>query len=160
MATTADAKTVSAAERANGAKDKDKSVATDVTVLDITDPNFMATAHDTYQALAAEGPVTRVKFGGFDESREADAAVHRGAEAVKRDWEATRELFDDLRVEVEDWIDAGDDVLVFVRYRGRGRDSGAEVEASMAHVWTMRDGRAVRFRQFFDRDEARRAVES
>ncbi len=83
-----------------------------------------------------------------------DAAIHRGHEAVRRDWEQTYELFEDFSVEVEETLDRGDDVIVFLRYRGRGRESGAEVEASMTHVWTVRDGKATRLRQFVDREKA------
>ena len=87
-----------------------------------------------------------------------DAAIHRGHEAVRGDWAQTYELFDDFTIEVEETIDCGDDVVVFLRYRGRGKESGAEVEASMAHVWTARDGKAIRLRQFLDREKALAAV--
>jgi uncharacterized protein len=83
-----------------------------------------------------------------------DAATHRGHEAVRRDWEQTYDLFEDFSIEVEETLDRGDDVIVFLRYRGRGRESGAEVEAAMTHVWTVRDGKAIRLRQFLDREKA------
>jgi ketosteroid isomerase-like protein len=87
-----------------------------------------------------------------------DAAVHRGHEAVRRDWEHTAELFDDFSIDVEQTFDRGDEVVVFLTYRGRGRESGAVVEASLAHVWTARDGKAIRLRQFLDRAEALEAA--
>jgi uncharacterized protein len=87
-----------------------------------------------------------------------DAAIHRGREAVRRDWEHTYELFEDFTVEIEKLIDCGDDVVVFLLYRGRGTESGAEVEASMANVWTVRDGKAIRLRQFLDRAKALESV--
>jgi ketosteroid isomerase-like protein len=87
-----------------------------------------------------------------------EAAIHRGREAVRRDWEQTLELFDDFSVELEEYFDAGDDLLVYLLYRGRSRGSRAEVVAPMAHVWTFRDGKVIRFRQFLDRAEARAAV--
>ena len=87
-----------------------------------------------------------------------DAAIHRGREAVRRDWEEIYELFEDFSIDVEKSFDRGDEVLVLLRYRGRGSESGVEVEAPMAHVWTIRDGKAVRLRQFLDRAEALEAV--
>jgi cytochrome P450 len=39
----------------------------DVTVLDLRDPNFMATAYDTYNALREQGRVTKVKFGNDED---------------------------------------------------------------------------------------------
>src|SRR3954466_15499745 len=87
-----------------------------------------------------------------------EAAIHRGREAVRRDWEQTLELFDDFSVELEEYFDAGDDLLVYLRYRGRSRGSRAEVVAPMSHVWTFRNGKVIRFRQFLNRAEARAAV--
>jgi ketosteroid isomerase-like protein len=83
-----------------------------------------------------------------------DHAVHRGREAVRRDWERTLELFDDFSIDIEETFDAGDEVVLYLRYAGRGRESGAEVELRMAHVWTIRDGKAIRLLEFLDRDQA------
>ena len=87
-----------------------------------------------------------------------DATVHRGHEAVRRDWERTYDVFEEFSVEVEELLDYGDDVIVHLRYRGRGAESGADVDASMAHVWTVRDGKAIRLRQFLDANQALEAV--
>jgi uncharacterized protein len=87
-----------------------------------------------------------------------EATIHRGREAVRRDWEQTLELFDDFSIELEEYFDAGEDLLVYLRYRGRSRGSHAEVVAPMAHVWTFRGGKVIRFRQFLDRAEAREAI--
>src|SRR4026208_252073 len=86
-----------------------------------------------------------------------EASIHRGREAVRRDWEQMLELFDDFSVELEEYFDAGDDLLVYLRYRGRSRGSNAEIVAPVAHVWTFRDGKVIRFRQFLDPAEARAA---
>lgn len=83
-----------------------------------------------------------------------DAAIHRGKAAVKRDWEQTLELFDDFAIDIEEVFDAGEEVVLFLRYRGRGKESGVAVEVDIAHVLTMQDGMAVRLRQYLDRAEA------
>jgi len=57
-------------------------------------------------------------------------------------------------VDAEEVIDAGDRVVVLIRWRGRGKGSGAEVEAEGAHVWELRDRKAVRWDVYRDRDEA------
>jgi ketosteroid isomerase-like protein len=44
-------------------------------------------------------------------------------------------------------------VLVLFVERARGRESGIETVARPAAVWTVRDGKAVRFEGFGDRDE-------
>src|SRR5215208_3973633 len=48
------------------------------------------------------------------------------------------------RCEAEEYIDAGDRVVVFTRYLGTGKESRVEVNTPGAHVWTMAEGRAVR----------------
>ena len=45
---------------ANGAGD---AAAAEVVKLDISDPTFMATAYDTYEALREQGRVSVVQFG-------------------------------------------------------------------------------------------------
>ena len=60
--------------------------------------------------------------------------------------------------EAEEYIDAGDQVVVFTRYRGTGKESGVEVDTRGAHVWTMQDGRAVRLEVFSARQRALEAV--
>jgi uncharacterized protein len=87
-----------------------------------------------------------------------DAAVHRGREAVRRDWEQMFDLFEDFTIDVEDLFDAGDELVVFLRLSGRGRESGAEVDARMAHIWTIREGRAIRLRQYLNRAAALEAA--
>jgi ketosteroid isomerase-like protein len=66
---------------------------------------------------------------------------------------------DPLTITAEDFIQSGDRILALVRWKGIGRGSGVEVEAVGAHLWTFRDGLAVRFDVYRDRDEARSALE-
>jgi ketosteroid isomerase-like protein len=59
-----------------------------------------------------------------------------------REW---TEDFDDLTIEAEEIVDAGDDrVVVISRNRGTGRASGAPVEARFGAVYTVNVGRIVR----------------
>jgi ketosteroid isomerase-like protein len=62
-------------------------------------------------------------------------------------------------LELEELIDAGDKVLALIRFGGRGRISGAEVEAHVWNVWTFRDGEPVTWTYFGeDRDQALEAA--
>jgi ketosteroid isomerase-like protein len=83
-----------------------------------------------------------------------DAAVHHGREAVRRDWEQMFALFEDFTIDIEEVFDASEELVVFLRLSGRGRESGAGVDARMAHIWTLREGQAIRLRQYLDRAEA------
>ena len=49
-------------------------------------------------------------------------------------------------------------VLVTIRFRGRGRSSGAEVETSFHEVYTLRDGKVLRIHEYEDRADALAAV--
>jgi ketosteroid isomerase-like protein len=64
------------------------------------------------------------------------------------------ELFEGFEIDVEEVIDAGDRVVVLVHERGTGRGSGVAIDHRLAHVWTLRDGRAVALESFTERDEA------
>lgn len=66
------------------------------------------------------------------------------------------DLFDDLTAEARRIMPAGDEVLVIAVIRGRGKGSGAPVEREQGHVWTVLDGRAVRFRWFRSAEDALR----
>ena len=56
--------------------------------------------------------------------------------------------WNDYAQTVERTIEAGDDVLVILRERGRRRNSDAAVEREIATIWTVRNGVRVRFRAF------------
>ena len=49
-------------------------------------------------------------------------------------------------------------MLAFVRVSATGRESGIEVEISVAHELTIRDGLLVRFKVYGDRDQALEAA--
>jgi ketosteroid isomerase-like protein len=66
--------------------------------------------------------------------------------------------FDEPRIEIEEMIPAGDDVIVSVRFHGRGRRSGVEIAAPAWHVWSLREGKAVRWLLVRTKGEALEAV--
>jgi ketosteroid isomerase-like protein len=87
------------------------------------------------------------------------ADVQRGAEGFRQLVEGFWAEFDDPHIEVHELIDAGDQVVVWATFRGRGKLSGTETSwASLWGVWTARDGRVVRWQGFTDRDAALEAV--
>ena len=60
---------------------------------------------------------------------------------------------------MEELLDADDKVVTLAIEHGRGRASGATVEARRtAHVWTMRANEAVRLDLYLDRANALAAV--
>jgi ketosteroid isomerase-like protein len=75
-----------------------------------------------------------------------DSHVYHGHDGLRTAFRNVEESFDDVRFEVDEIHDAGDHVVVFVRMRGRGKGSEIEIEAPLAHLWTMRGGKGIRVR--------------
>jgi ketosteroid isomerase-like protein len=61
-----------------------------------------------------------------------------------------KEWWDEFHAVPHEFIDAGEEVVVLGRYTGRAKTTGRTLDVPYAHVWTFRDGKAVRFRQFVD----------
>jgi ketosteroid isomerase-like protein len=66
--------------------------------------------------------------------------------------------WEDWRCDADDYIAHGDWVIVLARYRGRGKGSGIAVDQLGAHVWKLRDGKAVRIEIFADRTKALQSI--
>jgi hypothetical protein len=58
--------------------------------------------------------------------------------------------FDGFRVDVHRIAGAGDTVLAEARYRGIAKRTGQALDAQVAHVWDLRNGKAIRFQQYVD----------
>ena len=86
------------------------------------------------------------------------AGTYRGHAGLRSMMAAFWDYFDDPRAEIEECIRSGDEVIVAVHLYGRGKTSGAEVDLSRGHVWTLRDGKAVRWRLFASKRDALQAV--
>ncbi|MGH2823749.1 MAG: nuclear transport factor 2 family protein [Thermoleophilaceae bacterium] len=79
----------------------------------------------------------------------------RGPDEVRRFWNGLDETFEELRLDPQESADGGDSVAVRLRYYGRGKGSGAEIETEMYHQVSMfRDGKMVRIEYFTDWGEA------
>jgi uncharacterized protein len=72
------------------------------------------------------------------------AGTRYGPEGFLRATEEALEAFEDYHTEAEEFIDAGEAVVVPVRMSGRGRASGAKQEARLAHLWVLRNGKVIR----------------
>lgn len=57
---------------------------------------------------------------------------------------------DGFGIDVRRIVAAGDAVLVEARYRGTAKATGKPIDAQVAHVWDLRDGKVVRFQQYTD----------
>jgi ketosteroid isomerase-like protein len=83
----------------------------------------------------------------------------KGPDEIRRFWEGLDETFEELRLDAQESVDAGDRVAVRLRYFGRGKMSGAELETELYHqVTTFRDGMMVRIEYFTSWSEALEAA--
>ena len=82
------------------------------------------------------------------------ARLHRGREGVLARWRDMAEALDDFTVEIEQLLDAGDQVVAFLISRGRGRSSGIEVSRKLAQVCTVRNGQVVKLVGYDDPAQA------
>lgn len=108
--------------------------------------------HDNESALRLYDPEVEIHVGF------SGGEVYRGLAGVRdffRDWLAA---WDKYGSTVEEWIDAGDDVVAVIRIWGRGRASGVPVEERQSHVWTLRDGRLWQLRRYESKADALKAV--
>jgi ketosteroid isomerase-like protein len=93
----------------------------------------------------------------FSTSRFPDAGAYGVGREALRAWMNFIEAFETFATEVEQSIDAGDRVVVLSLIRGRGRISGADVDAKVGVVLTFRDEKIVRY-ELTDRRQALKAA--
>jgi ketosteroid isomerase-like protein len=87
-----------------------------------------------------------------------DEGPYYGLDAMRNDFERWASVWEELRVTVEEIIDAGDQVVLVARHEGRGGKSGVEVNARFYEVYTLREGKVWRVDEFNERAEALEAV--
>ncbi len=83
---------------------------------------------------------------------------YTGRDEFLRGMDEWTSAFDEVTTEVQEMIDAGDNVIVHHRMRGRGRDSGVEVDLAIFQVVAVRDGQLHRMHDYGTREEALAAV--
>jgi ketosteroid isomerase-like protein len=84
--------------------------------------------------------------------------LYEGRAGLQRLIREVREVWDWFWVTPERFIDAGERVVVIETRRGRGRESGLEVEDRSAVIWTVREGQVVRMETDLDPNEALEAM--
>ena len=87
-----------------------------------------------------------------------ERGCYKGREGVERFVAAMSEVWEELQLIAEEFHDLGDRVLVLGRFVGRGKGSGAPVEAPMSGIYDFRGDRIWRYRGYIDRAEGLRAA--
>jgi ketosteroid isomerase-like protein len=100
-------------------------------------PTVLAALDPQIEWIEAEGFPTAGTFTG------PDAVVNGVFGPLMADW-------DGFSVTANELIDGGDTVVSLGRYAGTYKGTGKPMSSAFAHVWTLRNGKAVRFRQYVD----------
>lgn len=78
-------------------------------------------------------------------------AVHYGASnVVEAVFKSFNNEWRDWRFDIEEYIDAGDSIIVIGKYTGQHRTTDKALSAPAAHVYDLENGKVRRFRQFTD----------
>jgi ketosteroid isomerase-like protein len=84
------------------------------------------------------------------------AGVFHGHEGIDRGLAIWVESWGEFRMEPQELIEDGNDILVMVRYRLRGAGSGIDLEHPVAHLIRLEDGLIRAWWMFGDPEKARR----
>lgn len=102
--------------------------------------------HSDGEWLPSRGP------GGLE------AESYRGHEEVRRWFGEMAAAWPDFEVADLTLEDRGSKVAALCRLRGTGDASGVEIDAPLAHVWELRDGKVTRVTSYLSGREALDAV--
>jgi len=80
---------------------------------------------------------------------------HEGLRRVMADWTGS---WEDWSIEILDARECGDVVLARARQRGRGKASGAPMEAEATFAFTVHGGSIARWRMFSSEEQALEAL--
>lgn len=86
------------------------------------------------------------------------APERTGADGFREAWADWTSPFESYRIDVEQVIDAGDQVVSLVAMQGKTKTGGVQIDAPAAAVWTVVDGRLRRVEFHLDRKLALRAA--
>ena len=94
----------------------------------------------------------------YEDPQRADARINRGHSGVRESYERWLDQWDEYGFEAERFVDCGDDVFVVAREHARGARSGATVSSRIFVLVTFRDGKILRYREFYDEKAALEAA--
>ncbi len=118
------------------------------TNIDIVRAHYAASAQGNIEEMMAQvsAQVRWTEMAGFPCAGTwvgPQAVVDNVFAVLTRDWIG-------YHFEMESLIDGGDQVVGVGTYHGTYRVTGKEMQARVAHVWKLQDGKIVAFEQFTD----------
>jgi ketosteroid isomerase-like protein len=111
-----------------------------------SDVELVRAIYDRFLSGDAKGGLALIHpdFVAYDRPEIPDPQVFRGHQGIFDALGTSFADFDSVDIVPEEFVDAGDRVVVVFRFQGIGRESGVPIDERLCHVWTVRDGSAVR----------------
>lgn len=76
---------------------------------------------------------------------------HKGAlEVIEKVFKANNNNWQNFAFHIEEFLNAGNSVIVVGRYAGCSQITGKSMSAAAAHIYDLHDGKVYRFRMFAD----------
>jgi len=124
----------------------------------------IALLREAYEAIGEDGLEGAAAWDLIDDDilirdrpEAPDPQTYRGREGARKALAVSDESFESFAMVPVEMIPVGDrHVVVVLKMSGRGRGSGVPVEETIAHLWTVRDGKAVALQVYTDPDDALR----
>jgi ketosteroid isomerase-like protein len=110
------------------------------------------------QEMTAQLVDPEVEFHGTVGGLQEGQIAHGQSEIDQTFESEDLEAWEERRLEAEEFIDAGDAVVVLLHEYRRGKGSGIELETETAVVVAVSQGRVVRIQGYMDREAALEAV--
>jgi ketosteroid isomerase-like protein len=108
--------------------------------------------------LEAFAALTTPDFEWTTSMMAVEGEVFWGREGIEKYFERMREVWEEFRGFAREYRDLGERVLWIGRLEGRGRGSGIPVDAALAVLYDLRDGKISRMHSYLDHGEALRAA--
>ena len=115
-------------------------------------------AHAAFERGDISAALDDVDPGLVTYRADPEAATWHGPEGFLQALADWTEGFDDFSATAEEFINAGDRVIVRVHQRATGQSSGAPVEADFWFVYTLSEGKATRLDMFASKAPALEAA--
>ena len=80
----------------------------------------------------------------------AHAGPHRGRDHVRRFFATVAETLEITQFEPREFIAQSDKVVALGYYAGRVKSTGRQYASEWAHVFTLREGKVIKFREYAD----------
>ncbi len=124
----------------------------------------IALLREAYEAIGEDGLEGAAAWELIDDDilirdrpEAPDPQTYRGREGARKALAVSDESFESFAMVPVEMIGVGDQhVVVVLRMSGRGRGSGVPVEETIAHLWTVRGGKAVALQVYTDPADALR----